>query len=272
VQIGKFILVLNLIIISPQAAAVALMIKRDTEGHGNFQNYETNSLLAKRTYDDNNALEINVSMRYIFSQDGTREVKKDCNYYHFFSYTGKYDFYWLGKDTRPSGPVISRLQNPAYHFRLNGKLKHVDDRQRDVEQCQSSLNSFSDYYNWLDIGIEHISNGQSLNADENRTFIINHINDHDVMDSVSRVGATVALTMEINKRFIFPVVNKPSELSLKWYAVRVGQEADVYWGTKANTNVDFNDYQLLRGQWALLLGKNKNGLPAQFVTELNIGK
>ena len=170
----------------------------------------------------------------------------------FFSYTGRFDFYWLGQNTRPSGPVISRFQNPALHFRR------------------------FDQTGWWDAAVEHISNGQPLDADKNRQLVLRayQVQDRSTMDSISRTAATLALTLERNTELPFRPFGLSNELNVKWYAKRFGQEADVFWGPHANENLDFNDFQIARIQWKLKLEDGSTSgkrLPRQFFAEMNVG-
>lgn len=225
-----------------------------------FAPYEVNSFMLKETSGDDPASEINVSLRYYFISQ--TETGDNCKTYHkamfiganpFFSYTGKYDFYWWPvRETRPSAPVISRYQNPAVHLRYNVKPDY-----------------FLPAGSWGDIGLEHISNGQALTALNNQATIRNAYlnNDNAVMDSISRVGAMAALTLEGNIR-----LGDNSDFALKWYAHRFRQEADVYWGPYANQGVDFNSFQRVKAQWRIKYnGLNLTRLPWQFSAELNVG-
>lgn len=174
-----------------------------------FAPYEVNSFMLKRTSGDDPSSEINISMRYFFKSQSGDNIATLNGFNPFFSYTGKYDFYWWPmRDTRYSGPVVSRYQNPAIHFRY-----------------RFSDNSFFRAGDWGDIGFEHISNGQALTAANNKTAILNayQSNNNAVMDSISRVGATLVMTLEDRK-----MIGSSSDLTIKWYAYRSGQEADTF--------------------------------------------
>lgn len=222
-----------------------------------FQPYEVNSIMFKKTHDDDNASEINISMRFFFRSGSDESRKKEIYQFQpFFSYTGRLDFYWIGQDTRPSGPIVSRYQNPALHFRRN------DERNEKA--------------GWWDAAVEHISNGQPLNASNNRQLVLRAYQEKDrsTMDSISRTAATVAITLERNSELPFRPFGLSNELNVKWFAKRFGQEAEVFWGPHANENLDFNDFQIARIQWKLNLEDRPNSqrrLPRQFSAEMNIG-
>lgn len=219
-----------------------------------FGPYEVNSILFKRTSGDDSSSEINISVRYFFKSQSGKSKADLYGWNPFFSYTAKSDFYWIPplKDTRPSAPVISRYQNPAIHVQYgltDGKFSRIGD--------------------WADVGLEHISNGQALTAKDNIALIQNayQTNNNTVMDSISRVGAIAALTLEGHK-----LIGTNSDLTVKWYVYRYGQEADVYWGRFADRSVNFNDFQRVKIQWRTrYYGFNFTELPWQIGAELNIG-
>ncbi|MBU1214191.1 MAG: hypothetical protein KKA63_03040 [Gammaproteobacteria bacterium] len=232
----------------------AMDIESKKESSMLFAPYESNSFMFKRTDGDAPSSEINISVRYFFKDPVDRDTKAVVYGFNpFFSYTGKYDFYWWPvRDTRPSAPVISRYQNPAIHLRYL-----IPD------------SSYSRVGDWGDIGLEHISNGQALTVQDNLTTVQNayQSNNNAVMDSISRVGALYAITFEGRK-----MLTERSDLTLKWYAYRASQEADVAWGPYANRNVSFNDFQRIRVQWRIKYdGFGFTDLPWQFSAEANIG-
>ena len=181
-------------------------------------------------------------MRYNFRADDANAKANWSGFNPFFSYTSKSDFYWMIQDTRFSAPVISRLQNPAFHFRFD---KVESDKSQFLGQ----------YWNWFDVGVEHLSNGQTFDVQQNKQSVINAYNSNDraFMDSISRTNATVALTLEASKKMAWL---HRTDLNVKVFAKRWGQEAEVYWGQFANQNINFDDFQLVRIQ---------TGTPLEFV-------
>lgn len=230
-------------------------VDSDTTFSQFFAPHEVNSFMLKKTNGDDLASEIDVSLRYYFKSQAHPQGKAEIfGFNPFFSYTGKYDFYWWPvRDTRPSAPVISRFQNPAVHFRY--QVRH---------------NAYFPDGGWGDIGLEHISNGQALTARDNQALIQNasQSSNNAIMDSISRVGALIALTLEGSRKF-----GSRNDLTVKWYVYRYGQEADVFWGRFANRSVNFNDFQRIKVQWRTKYdGFGFTELPWQFSAEMSIGK
>lgn len=245
-----------------------------------FGSYETNNIMFKHTTGDDNASEINVSFRYTFPHKEWLSFFDEGILYKlpdtFFSYTNKSDFYWLGTETRPSAPVIGRYHNPALHFRCTND--HPKDDPKEVDICKKAFSKLTfDHFNieWIDFGLEHISNGQALDltvtnkngtidinqSQANRNIAIAAANNNDLasrrtMDSISRVGMTLGPTAEVqfspkNDMFNNPIF-KGNTLKVKWFIDRDhwgGQQADVYWGPYATQNVNYNNFQKVRAQW-----------------------
>lgn len=155
--------------------------------------YETNYFLYRpQRSTDNGAFEAQYSLRYNLSKITCMMSKnkvlpskpdKDCldkataeldkgwakEMLHFteifVSLTGKYDFYFLNDDkqtiNRKSEKVVNRFFNPALHFqRIFPKNSNID---------------------WIDIAIEHLSNGQSRDA-EKHLFVVGD-NNYEASDS-----------------------------------------------------------------------------------------
>jgi hypothetical protein len=255
-KVEKGLFALLIIFVSGQSQAfMAMKANEKIKSDQYFGSYEQNSFMFKHTSGDDNSTELDVSLKYYFKSGTGRKASilkfNQFNGFNpFFSYTSKNDFYWtlIEGATRPSAPVISRYQNPALHFQY----------------------LFQNAKDWIDVGLEHISNGQALTAKDNKALIQNayQTNNNAVLDSVSRVNAMVALTIEGRK-----TIGNNSDLIGKVYAYRDGQEADVYWGKFANQKVDFNDFQLIKIQWRTLFDNiiNDKGDPWQFAAEMNLG-
>lgn len=122
-----------------------------------FRPHEPNYLISQQTDDDDRALEARYSFRFMLtgqnkdSDDPWRASSKpDCAdilrcTQTYFKYTGEFDFYF---GTRLSGPVISRVNNPALHVRT---YQHR-------ELLPGVL------LRYVDFGIQHLSNGQVQDA------------------------------------------------------------------------------------------------------------
>jgi hypothetical protein len=229
--------------------------EHDAKKFNSLLPYEQNSFMAKSSQGDDDAIEINISVRYFFRANDTDDHADLNQIRPFFSYTSKSDFYWFppNRDTRFSSPIVSRLQNPALHIQY--KKANDDDSQ-----------FLGKWWDWVDLGVEHISNGQATDVQQNKQATIQAYNSNDraYMDSISRVDAAVALTAEAKKSV--PAL-LASDFKVKVYAARWGQESAVYWGQYANQNVSFNDFQLIRIQWGVDLPCDH----CRFNTEMTMG-
>jgi hypothetical protein len=244
---------------SVQSHAVLVPPPVEASPNEYFAPYGINSLMIKNTSNDDPSSEINISMRFFFKQEiqptadgqpAKLEKASICGFNPFLSYTGRYDFYWLGTAKRNSAPVISRYQNPALHFRM--------DISKD----------------WLDVGIEHFSNGQQFDASLNKQQVLDAYQTLDLeesrvlMDSISRVGASVALTFQYSHKL--KLIRENSAIDIKWYAKRVGQEAEVFWGPYRSNN--FNNFQKVSIGFNVPIDEvGGEYLPAQFNAITNIG-
>ena len=123
--------------------------------------YKPNYVMYSFSNHNDNAFEIQYSGRYNLKTmscvtDNKRElyidyecveekVNRSVKYELFFSLTGRYDFYAFSNDkdsiNRKSAPVINRFFNPALHARF------IFPNSSNIE--------------FLDLSIEHLSNGQS---------------------------------------------------------------------------------------------------------------
>lgn len=216
-----------------------------------FRPYETSSAIWQWTEDDEQALEARYSFQYSIydcrrkNKRLARKVKSgdldkdkyphlskciDRNWFWkpsvFMSYTGEFDFY---VDTRPSGPVINRISNPALHlyFRLGDKARPV-----------GSLGIA-----YLDISAEHRSDGQATDFAATRlsdgklwTQIAYDTNDHAYFDTLSRDSDFISVRIGSHK------ANKTNwQLGFKGF---VTQASTINWGPLASKDVGFEDYDV----------------------------
>ena len=200
-----------------------------------FRALNMNSAIWQFNEHDDNALEASYSFAYIWfdcRRDNTKTELKDnwetCkstrefNFTSYLSYTGQFDFY-LG--TRNSGPVINRVSNPALHFQV----------------LPSQKNKY--FFDYIDLGIEHRSNGQTTEIDEtDRRGILQtqrayENGDYAYLDGISRGANYISLAIgaDISKAFNW-------EVSIKNYW---SQDSDVNWGSIKNDAVKFSDYDLV---------------------------
>lgn len=128
-----------------------------------FQPYEPNYAIWQFTEEDNDALEAHYSFKYLFtrndcSDDSLRplETKRSCidryrnRWEVFLKFTGEFDFYF---GSRESGPVINRTSNPGLHYRKYTNSLSISDSAKLV---------------YWDLGIQHFSNGQVVDAELRR--------------------------------------------------------------------------------------------------------
>ncbi|MEW8026632.1 MAG: hypothetical protein AB2792_14625 [Candidatus Thiodiazotropha sp.] len=228
-----------------------------------FSSYKPNYAIRQSTDDDDSSFEVRYSLRYNFLRPHCMPIKKpknkneyipelDCLRAYeerigdiFFTFTGEFDFY-LG--TRGSSPVINRLSNPAFNFR-----KHFEETL--------SYKSFT--IEWVNLSIEHRSNGQSTNADEMitdpassdfgrfRAQIELEAGNHEYFDSISRSANYIAVESKINFGkdhsdnvlcdTTFKCIN--TWVSAKLY---LSDESDVFWGDQADKGVDIEDYDRIK--------------------------
>lgn len=181
-----------------------------SETQPRFQPYEPNYILWQDTDSDDDALEARYSFKYLISrpdcvtrrlfstsdsapQEGAGGTVPDCDSKEFGSrwefylkYTGEFDFYF---GTRDSGPVINRISNPGLHLR-----RYLDNHAVTPDF----------FVNYLDVGIQHLSNGQTEEATRERVQRrAQTVFDRDpfdpFLDTISR--EVDFLSVEINGRF-----------------------------------------------------------------------
>lgn len=229
---GKIWFVLILAAAAP--AAVADFLDR-FKPHGRFDNYA----VFQDTDGDDASLQARYSFKYNFfdCEVGYRadeERLTTCGdsarakFYGYFSYTGEFDFY-MG--TRDSSPVINRSSNPAIH----GLWEFTDD---------------SGLFDWIDVGIEHRSNGQVIDADERDdrpgsptagqflTEIEFQDGNREYFDAISRSANYLSFTIGRH-----PGRSFGWHLGYKYY---VSDESDITWGELAGKDVSIEDYDILR--------------------------
>ena len=210
-----------------------------------FRAFEPNYAIYKWTQDDESTIRAHYSVRYlIFTADcvgAYRRTSADANrqkalenlqecfrtenrrHEWYLMYTGEFDFYW---GTRPSSPVINRISNPGFHFRQYNEGR----------------------WQWWDLGIEHRSNGQTVDAHAqvqtpagpvNAAQLAYEKGDHAYFDAISR--ATNYLTAETHY-----LLNPSFDLYARIKFLYFGTETDVTWGPLADQNVKMRDYDRFR--------------------------
>jgi hypothetical protein len=213
-----------------------------------FIPYQPNSAVVQNTKGDENSIEVNYSFRYLISTPSNDVTRWE----HFLTYTGKFDFY---RGTRPSGPVINRLNNPAWHSR-----KYFNKQ----------------YFDWFDVGVEHKSNGQVTLSNElvpgttqYKAAVEYNAGNHQYIDSISR--GMDYLSFEVKKDTVLNSCMKCS-LYLKLYSFHISEESNVYWGKYAGQNVKFADFERVKTVILIPFGKDSpTDLIREFSVEWTVG-
>ena len=148
----------------------------------------------------------------------------------FFGYTGEFDFY---AGTRPSGPVIGRVNAPGLFVRLPARL-FLDPDWKTADG--------------LEIGLQHRSDGQSTEVSgERNTRIAKEqyaAGNRQFFDTISR-GANFLL-IAVDKELPEPPIGDKLTLRAKLRVYLGEQDSVVTWGPLANTGQRFSDYDRLQ--------------------------
>lgn len=140
----------------------------------------------------------------------------------YVAYTGEFDFY-LG--TRPSGPVINRLSNPAAHVRYP----------------VAWLGRASGDRASLDLGLEHRSDGQVIEVTTPRDAEVAQrayaAQDRAFFDQVSRESNYLSLTGRAPRLAVLPELGL--RVQIKKY---LSQGSEVTWGPLAGSGRSVSDY------------------------------
>lgn len=196
---------------------------------------------------------IHYSFRYLFtppdclSQRPDSAVLKCLRRYErrwsfFFTYTGEFDFFYR---LRPSDPVINRISNPAFHMR-----KHFNKRAGGIK------------FSWLNLSIEHRSNGQVTSADE----VIDDPgspNNGAVRAQIEYLNGNAAYFDELSRGADYLMLEALFSVGLSnvnfcnvnidciqmWISAKPlypSSEANITWGPLANQGINFADYDRYR--------------------------
>ena len=146
----------------------------------------------------------------------------------FLSYTGEFDFY---ANTRDSGPVINRLNNPAVNLRIPLNWVYGDKTEIDDN---------------IILSLEHRSNGQTTEAGTDlgteRAQRAYDQRDRAYFDTLSRGANFIGLAVKANN----PLgMSKDLDLGLK-LRLYLDQDSDVRWGPYLDQRRTIKDYDLLQ--------------------------
>jgi hypothetical protein len=195
-----------------------------------FSPYGVNSVVIQNTENDDVSVEGHMSFRYTLfdcrrnnTEDNwntCRAMDKDrLQFLWHFTYTGEFDFY---ADSRDSDPVINRISNPALHFQW--------------------LWQSDNWIDYIDIGLEHRSDGQVIEIDERDendnllTQIAYDENDFKYFDGLSRGSNYLSF-------------NTGSSYTQDWdwrasVKLYLTHDTDINWGPLANQGVNIADYDI----------------------------
>ncbi|MFS2005853.1 hypothetical protein ACEN9F_19670 [Duganella sp. CT11-25] len=184
-----------------------------------FAAYEPSYAVYRKADNDENAITARYSFQYILwgkNKFGPcAYADRGCHYF-YLSYTGEFDFYVGSRD---SSPVINRVSNPAFHWR------HMRDGKY-----------------WIDVGVEHRSNGQSTEItspeDAARAQEAYLKRDHAYFDGISR-GSNYVSVQGGNS----PKESTHANVKLKFY---FSKDSAITWGPWVNRNTSIADYDLAR--------------------------
>ena len=148
----------------------------------------------------------------------------------YFGYTAEFDFY---AGTRPSGPVIGRVNAPGLFMRLPAaRILGPDWKQTDG----------------LEVGLQHRSDGQATEVTSERDARIANekyaAGDRRYFDTISR-GANFLL-LAVDKELPPPPIGDKLTLRAKLRLYLGQQDSDITWGPMANSAPRFSDYDRLQ--------------------------
>lgn len=212
----------------PIRAHALCVIGEEPLASDRFERFEENFAIWNQMYNnrwagaDDGALRAHYSFKYRVTPDKCLPTVFGRASEVFLSYTGEFDFY-LG--TRPSGPVINRLSNPALHWHTI-ETNHIGSKYD------------------FDVGLEHRSDGQVTEvitpAEADRAQRAYDSKDKEFFDTISRGSNYLSFTMLQQDAFGIPKLSFRSRLKL--YLTR---DSRVTWGPLAGGGSSISRYDLL---------------------------
>ena len=228
-----------------------------------FSAYKPNYAIYQSTEDDDDSIEVRYSFRYSFTRphcmpggyfgdDESSIPSLEClNNYNkrweaFFSYTGEFDFY-MG--TRHSSPVVNRISNPAINYRKYFGTKFSFDKYT-IE--------------WLNVAIEHRSNGQTTDADEviidpasanygrYKAQVEYEDGNREYFDTISRSSNYVSIESKLDIGDMHRKTSdceKDPDCVQAWISAKIyspNEESGIYWGELAGSDARFSDYDRVK--------------------------
>jgi len=157
----------------------------------------------------------------------------------YFGYTAEFDFY---AGTRPSGPVIGRVNAPGFFVRFPASL--ILDKSGGWKDTDG-----------LEVGLQHRSDGQATEVTSTRDAGIASeqyaAGNRYFFDTISR-GANFLL-IAVDKELPPPPIGEKLTLRAKLRLYLGAQDSDITWGPLAHSGRRFSDYDRLQLQawWRL---------------------
>lgn len=258
-----------------------------------LRRYQPNYAIYQFTQDDESAMEVHYSFRYLFSKPHCMPIRVSkaksifdedpesfdiarnmpdlqclMNYptrsEYFFTYTGRFDFYL---ESRESGPVINRISNPGFHYRKNYSNRFYSGMT----------------LQWINFSLEHRSNGQVVSADDRvedqssadygrlKTEVEYGNGNNHYFDGLSRNSNYLKFETKFDLgsyRDSTSCQDTARCVSL-WISAKLlyfENEDNVNWGPDASSDPSFEDYDIVKIILAEQFITNKRAFP-----EFNLG-
>lgn len=149
----------------------------------------------------------------------------------YFGYTAEFDFY---AGTRPSGPVIGRVNAPGFFVRMPANLWFPGAGWKDADG--------------LEFGFQHRSDGQATEVTDPRDARIANeqyaAGNRAYFDTISR-GANFLL-IAVDKQLPQPPIGESLTVRAKLRLYLGKQDSAITWGPLANAGRKFSDYDRLQ--------------------------
>ena len=231
-------------------AGAAESTMRERELLPRFSLYNPSYLGVANQGGDNSHSEFFYSFRYRLTDQRAFGLGQDN--YLFFAYTGAFDFYWTPTrgDTRDSGPVINRLNNPEIHYRFYLNKGELAEKLREEASSQAFV--------YIDAAVGHESNGQTISNQQ----ALDAAGPHGI-DLVSRSWNYISLETKYKFKG-----QQCSELlgcngldaTLRWFFTQ-GREDTIFWDPQNHATI--TQYDGLRAQFMQEWNPDGDGTPRQ---------
>lgn len=219
--------------------AFGQLVENEDSFNLRLQPYEPSYAIWRYAKGDDQAATAHYSFRYLLTPQASRTkcgAETPCSWESeaFLTYTGEFDFYW---GQRPSSPVVNRLNNPGVHWRWAKGLG-----------------------TWLDLGLEHRSNGQSLDVADpevRRQAEQAYVSGRQAFfDGISRSSNFLIFASALRTERSTRADGQEFHAKAKLY-FSSSEESEVVWGPLAARRTNFSDYDRVRLTWRAWQGGDK---------------